>query len=72
MFQDEKQNERDTKSPTPAMGIKLGWIQVCININYINNLALLYSIEPEQPYIMTIDAINVPMFLKIIKLSWSA
>ncbi|CAH2267293.1 jg14760 [Pararge aegeria aegeria] len=25
--EDEKQNERDTKSPTPAVGIKLGWIQ---------------------------------------------
>ena len=30
-FQDEKvQQTRETKSPTPAMGIKLGWIQVCL------------------------------------------
>lgn len=25
--EDEKENQRDTKSPTPAVGIKLGWIQ---------------------------------------------
>ncbi|XP_047506432.1 bumetanide-sensitive sodium-(potassium)-chloride cotransporter [Pieris napi] len=25
--EDEKQSQRDTKSPTPAIGIKLGWIQ---------------------------------------------